>query len=103
MKPYVKSNKNAIIDEGAIAEAVMRPTMRFVQLKQPDQVDLQALHRIRDQLVSNRTRLSCQMRAFCLEYGVAILQGAGVFKIDLPKVIADEFECSNSDNAAPPR
>jgi transposase len=64
--------------------------MRFVQIKRPDQVDLQALHRIRDQLVSSRTRLICQMRAFCLEYGVAIRQGAGVFKIDLPRVIADE-------------
>jgi Transposase len=90
VKPYVKSNKNDIIDAAAIAEAVVRPTMRFVQIKRPDQVDLQALHRIRDQLVSSRTRLICQMRAFCLEYGVAIRQGAGVFKIDLPRVIADE-------------
>ena len=89
VKPYVKSNKNDIIDAAAIAEAVVRPTMRFVQIKRPDQVDLQALHRIRDQLVSSRTRLICQMRAFCLEYGVAIRQGAGVFKIDLPRVIAD--------------
>ena len=63
--------------------------MRFVQIKRPDQVDLQALHRIRDQLVGSRTRLICQMRAFCLEYGVAIRQGAGVFKVDLPTVIAD--------------
>ena len=91
VKPYAKSNKNDIIDAAAIAEAVVRPTMRFVQIKRPDQVDLQALHRIRDQLVSSRTRLICQMRAFCLEYGVAIRQGAGVFKIDLPRVIADEL------------
>jgi transposase len=90
VKPYVKSNKNDTIDAAAIAEAVVRPTMRFVQIKEPDQVDLQALHRIRDQLVGSRTRLICQMRAFCLEYGVAIRQGAGVFKLDLPRVIADE-------------
>jgi transposase len=47
-------------------------------------------NRIRDQLVGSRTRLICQMRAFCLEYGVAIRQGAGISKVDLPRVIADE-------------
>jgi len=41
-------------------------------------------------MVRNRTRLICQMRSFCLEHGVAIRQGAGVFKIDLPRVVADE-------------
>jgi transposase len=89
VKPYVKSNKNDTIDAAAIAEAVVRPTMRFVQIKRADQVDLQVLHRIRDQLVGSRIRLICQMRAFCLEYGVAIRQGAGVFKVDLPRVIGD--------------
>lgn len=89
VKPYVKSNKNDTIDAAAIAEAVTRPTMRFVELKTPEQVDVQALHRIRDQLVGTRTRLICQMRAFCLEYGVALRQGAGVFKLDLPKVVAE--------------
>ncbi len=89
VKPYVKSNKNDTIDAAAIAEAVTRPSMRFVELKTPEQVDVQALHRIRDQLVGTRTRLICQMRAFCLEYGVAIRQGAGVFKLDLPKIVAE--------------
>ena len=68
----------------------MRPTMRFTQVRTPEQVDLQALHRIRDQLVSNRTRLINQMRAFCLEYGVAFGQGAGLFRRDLPGVLADD-------------
>jgi uncharacterized radical SAM superfamily Fe-S cluster-containing enzyme len=63
-----------------LIEAVTRPTMRFVELKRSDQVDLQALQRIRDQMVGNRTRMICQMRAFCLEYGVAIRQCAGLFK-----------------------
>ncbi len=89
VKPYVKSNKNDMIDAEAIAEAITRPTMRFVEVKTTEQVDIQALHRIRDQMVRNRTRLICQMRAFCLEHGVAIRQGAGVFKLDLPRVIAD--------------
>lgn len=90
VKPYVKSQKNDAIDAEAIAKAVTRPTMRFAQVRTPEQVDLQALHRIRDQLVSSRTRLINQVRAFCLEYGVAIRQGAGVFCLDLPRVLADE-------------
>jgi transposase len=65
VKPYVKSNKNDIIDAEVIAEATTRPTMGFVTAKATDQVDLQALHRIRDQMVGSRTRLINQMRAFC--------------------------------------
>jgi transposase len=90
VKPYVKSNKSDIIDAEAIAEAVTRPTMRFVQVRSPAQIDLQALHRVRDRMVAHRTRLICQMRAFCLEYGIAIHQGAGKFKMALPQVLADE-------------
>ena len=89
VKPYVKSHKNDILDAEAIAEAVTRPTMRFVEVKTTEQIDVQALHRIRDQMVRSRTRLICQMRSFCLEYGIALRQGAGVFKIDLPRVIAE--------------
>ncbi|MBB3166595.1 MULTISPECIES: transposase [Rhizobium] len=44
---YAKSNKNDIIDAAAIAEAARRPTMRFVGIKQADQVDLQMLHWVR--------------------------------------------------------
>lgn len=90
VKPYVKSNKNDTIDAAAIAEAITRPTMRFVQVKHCEQVDLQALHRSRDLLVSTRTRLINQMRAFCLEYGVAMRNGVGAFKASLPTVLGDE-------------
>lgn len=90
VKPFVKSNKNDARDAEAIAEAVVRPTMRFVEIKAEAQVDLQALHRVRNRIVSNRTQLICQMRAFCLEYGIAMRQGAGIFKIDISRVIADE-------------
>jgi transposase len=90
VKPYVKSNKNDMIDAAAIAEAIVRPTMRFVAIKRVDQVDLQALHRTRDLMVATRTRLICQMRSFCLEYGIAIRQGAGVFRLDLPRILANE-------------
>jgi hypothetical protein len=64
--------------------------MRFTQVRTAEQVDLQALHRIRDQLVASRTGLINQTRAFCLEYGIAIRQGAGLFRIDLLRVLADE-------------
>jgi transposase len=89
VKPYLKSNKNDTLDAEAIAEAVTRPTMRFVDVKAVEQVDVQALHRARDMMVMHRTRLINQMRAFCLEYGVAIRQGVGVFKLDLPRVVTD--------------
>jgi hypothetical protein len=55
VRPFVESNKNDYEDAEAIAEAVQRPTMRFVPIKTQDQLDLQALHRVRDRLVSRRT------------------------------------------------
>jgi transposase len=64
VKPYLKSNKNDTLDAEAIAEAVTRPTMRFVEVKAVEQIDTQALHRARDQMVMHGTRLISQMRAF---------------------------------------
>ena len=64
--------------------------MRFVPVKRCDQFDIRALHRVRDRLVSSRTRLISQMRAFLLEYGIALQNGAGMFRQQLPAVIADE-------------
>nr|WP_240545272.1 transposase [Sinorhizobium fredii] len=90
VKPYVKSNKTDIIDAEAIAEAATRPTMRFAALKSEEQADLRALHRVRGQMIGTRTRLINQMRAFCLEHGVALRQGAGLFKLDLPLVLEDQ-------------
>lgn len=90
VKPYVKSNKNDVRDAEAIAEAVTRPTMRSVEIRTPEQIDVQALHRVRDRMVSNRTRLISQMRAFCLDYGLPIREGAGAFKVDLARILADE-------------
>ena len=89
VKPYVKSNKTDIIDAEAIAEAATRPMMRFAALKSEEQADLQALHRVRDQMIGTRTRRINQI-AFCLEYGIALRQGAGLFKLDLPQVLEDK-------------
>jgi transposase len=90
VKPFVKSNKNDARDAEAIAEAVVRPTMRFVEIRQEAQIDLQALHRIRGRISANRIQLICQMRPFCLEYGIAMRPGAGVFKLDMARILADE-------------
>src|SRR3984893_13682571 len=54
VKPFVKSNKNDFLDAEAIAEAVDRQNMRFVPIKTDDQLDLQAMHRVRDRLVARR-------------------------------------------------
>lgn len=51
VRPYVKAQKNDDRDAEAIAEAATRPTMRFVELKSEDQLDVQTLHRVRDRLV----------------------------------------------------
>lgn len=70
--PYVKSNKNDRNDAEAICEAVGRPSMRFVPPKSPKQLEIQAVHRIRQRLVSSRTRLVNQIRGLLAEHGVVI-------------------------------
>src|SRR3954452_10890984 len=69
VRPYAKGQKNDFNDAEAIAEAVQRPTMKFVAVKTTDQLDLQALHRVRERLVSQRTGIINQIRAFMLERG----------------------------------
>ena len=74
VKPFVKSNKNDFVDAEAIAEAVERKNMRFVPIKTDDQLDLQAIHRVRDRLISRRTAMINQLRAFLLEPGMVFAQ-----------------------------
>lgn len=68
--PYVKAHKNDDLDAEAIAEAANRPTMRFVEVKSQAQSDIQALHRARERLVSERTALINHLRALLLERGI---------------------------------
>jgi len=63
VRPYSKGQKNDFRDAEAIAEAVQRPTMKFVATKTIDQLDLQALHQVRERLVSQRTGIANQIRA----------------------------------------
>jgi transposase len=75
VRPYVKAQKNDDRDAEAIAEAATRPTMRFVELKSAEQLDMQSLHRVRDRLVGERTALINQLRAVLLERGFTAPQG----------------------------
>ena len=88
VRPYSKGQKNDFRDAEAIAEAVQRPTMRFVATKTGDQLDLQALHRVRERLVGQRTGIINQIRAFLLERGVAVRQGLRFLRIELPGILA---------------
>jgi len=88
VRPYARGQKNDFNDADAIAEAVQRPTMRFVATKTADQLDLQALHRVRERLVSQRTGIINQIRAFLLERGIAVRQGQRFLRAELPNILA---------------
>jgi transposase len=88
VRPYSKGQKNDFRDAEAIAEAVQRPTMKFVATKTADQLDLQALHRVRERLVSQRTGIINQMRAFLLERGIPVRQGHRFLRAELPRLLA---------------
>src|SRR3979490_1131760 len=88
VRPYSKGQKNDFRDAEAIAEAVQRPTMKFVVTKTADQLDLQALHRVRDRLVSQRTGIINQIRAFLLERGIPGRQGTAFLRTELPTILA---------------
>src|SRR5438067_10958712 len=88
VRPYSKGQKNDFRDAEAIAVAVQRPTMKFVATKTADQLDLQALHRVRDRLVGQRTGVINQIRAFLLERGIAVRQGLRSLRSELPGILA---------------
>ena len=88
VRPYSKGQKNDFRDAEAIAEAVQRPTMKFVTTKTADQLDLQALHRVPERLVSQRTGIINRIRAFLLERGIAVRQGQRFLRTELPRILA---------------
>jgi transposase len=88
VKPYVKTNKNDYLDAEVIAEAVQRPTMRFVPIKTDEQLDLQALHRVRDRWVARRTAVMNQMRGFLLERGLPIRKGPSHLMVQLQGIFS---------------
>src|SRR6266498_1566014 len=88
VRPYSKGQKNDYRDAEAIVEAVQRPTMKFVATKTADQLDLQALHRVRERFVGQRTGIINQIRAFLLERGVAVRQGLRFLRAEMPTILA---------------
>jgi transposase len=97
VRPFVKSNKNDYVDAEAIAEAVQRPTMRFVPIKGEAQLDLQALHRVRDRWMGRRTAVINQIRGFLLEHGITVAVGPAHLKRQIPFILED------ADNLLSPR
>ena len=89
VKPYVKTNKNDYIDAEAIAEAVGRPTMRFVPIKSDEQLDLQSLHRVRERWIMRRTAVINQMRGLLLERGITVRKGRRHLEAALPGILED--------------
>ena len=98
VKPFVKGNKTDRNDAEAICEAASRPSMRFVSPKTIEHQDMQALHRIRNRLVHERTAIANQIRGLLMEYGLIIPQGIYNIKKRLPSILEDgENELSNMD------
>ena len=89
VKPFVKTNKNDFIDAEAIAEAVSRPTMRFVPIKTDDQLDMQSLHRVRERWIMRRTAVVNQIRGLLLERGITVRTGRCHLDGALPRILED--------------
>src|SRR5262245_61527726 len=83
-----QGHKNDYRDAEAIAEAVQRPTMHFVAIKTPEQMDLLALHRVRSRLVSQRTGVINQIRGFLIERGITVRQGVVPLRKALPDILS---------------
>ena len=89
VKPYVRGNKNDYNDALAIAEAVVRPEMRFVSVKTTEQQDIQALHRLRERRLGDRTALCNQLRGLLAEYGLVFPKGVTTLRRRLPELLED--------------
>jgi transposase len=89
VKPYVRGNKNDHNDALAIAEAVVRPEMRFVSVKTTEQQDIQALHRLRERRIADRTALCNQIRGLLAEYGLIFPEGISVLRRHLTALLED--------------
>jgi transposase len=89
VKPYVKSNKNDARDAEAICEAMSRPSMRFVSIKTVEQQDIQAIHRIRRELISHRTAKANQLRGLVSEYGLVAPKRLDLLRKAIPSWLED--------------
>lgn len=90
VKPFLKSNKNDANDAEAIAEASIRPSMRFVQIKSEWQVELQSIHRSRSRVVGCRVQLTNAIHGFLVEYGLVLPKAMLKFKKEIAWLISPE-------------
>lgn len=90
VKPYVKTNKNDPADAEACAEAVTRPTMRFVAVKTQAEQEIMQVHRVRERLVKSRTALCNEIRGFFTEWGIVFPQGISTLKSRVEKALVEE-------------
>ena len=108
VKPFVKSNKNDWADAEAISEAAIRPTMRFVAVKDEWQQDIEAIHRRRERLMHNRIALSNSLRGLLHERGILIPSGSanflkkvglliGEYESNLSKIMLDEIMATQAE------
>jgi transposase len=91
-KPFRQGHKNDFRDAHAVAEAVQRPSTRCVPVKTDDQLDLQALHRVRSRLIGERTAVTNQIRSFLLERGIPVRQGLRFLRQQLPDILATRID-----------
>jgi len=91
-KPFRQGHKNDFRDAHAVAEAVQRPSTRCVPVKTDDQLDLQALHRVRARLIGGRTAVTNQIRSFLLERGIPVRQGLRFLRQQLPDILAKRID-----------
>ncbi len=96
VKPYVKRGKTDAADAEAICEAVTRPTMRFVEVKTPQQQAILAVHRTRDLMVRQRTQTINMLRAQLAEFGIVLPQG-------INHALAFAKDCLNGEQADLPK
>jgi transposase len=89
VKPYVKSNKNDAADAEAICEAVVRPNMRFVPIKNVEQQAVLAQHRARQGFIKARTAQANQIRGLLAEFGFIIPQGIANIAKRVPELLED--------------
>ena len=89
VKPYVKSNKNDANDAEAVCEAMSRPSMRFVAIKTVEQQDIQAIHRVRSELIGHRTAKANQIRGLVAEYGLVAPQQLARLRAAVPDWLED--------------
>jgi len=87
---YRKSGKNDFNDSEAIVEALTRPNMRFVAVKQPENIDIQMIHRVRQRYVHQKVALGNQIRGYLSEYGIIVSKTISHLKKELSFIIDDD-------------